>query len=173
MDIVTDRRRPPQALRGAQARPVWHRDADGSERIAPSWESLVERLIREAQEDGRFDDLPGQGQPLVLPDDSAAADHALAYHLLGNAGVSPPWIEADKAVRALEEEIHGLVDRAGPGPSASRGRLLEHIDELLDEHDRAVMRLATLAPSSRLHRRRLDRAALHARLGRDQQSRDG
>src|SRR4051812_29273020 len=29
-----------------------------------SWESFVERQIREAQENGEFDDLPGHGQPL-------------------------------------------------------------------------------------------------------------
>ena len=30
----------------------------------PRWESPVERAIREAQERGEFDDLPGAGKPL-------------------------------------------------------------------------------------------------------------
>ena len=37
-----------------------------SERKPPgvSWESWVDKQIREAQENGEFDDLPGHGQPL-------------------------------------------------------------------------------------------------------------
>jgi hypothetical protein len=34
----------------------------------PKWESPVERQIREAQERGDFDDLPGAGKPLDLSD---------------------------------------------------------------------------------------------------------
>ncbi|WP_347354727.1 DUF1992 domain-containing protein [Intrasporangium sp.] len=34
----------------------------------PRWESPVERAIREAQERGDFDDLPGAGKPLDLRD---------------------------------------------------------------------------------------------------------
>ena len=30
-----------------------------------SWSSWIEHAIREAQEDGQFDDLPGRGKPLV------------------------------------------------------------------------------------------------------------
>jgi hypothetical protein len=33
-------------------------------------EPLVERLIREAREQGDFDDLPGTGHPLDLSDDT-------------------------------------------------------------------------------------------------------
>ena len=36
----------------------------------PYWESAVERQIREAQERGDFDDLPGAGKPLDLSDAS-------------------------------------------------------------------------------------------------------
>jgi hypothetical protein len=167
MASVNERRRPSSATQEARSRPALSRDPDGVERIASSWESLVERLIREAQEDGRFDDLPGQGEPLVLADDAAAGDQALAYHVLRNARVAPPWIEADKEVRALEDEIEHLLARTGPGSSMRQAGLARRLDELIDEHDRAVARLASLAPSSRLQRRRLDRSRLHARLGPD------
>ncbi|WP_076262463.1 DUF1992 domain-containing protein [Intrasporangium flavum] len=36
----------------------------------PYWESAVERQIREAQERGEFDNLPGAGKPLDLRDSS-------------------------------------------------------------------------------------------------------
>lgn len=140
------------------------RDPDGAERIAPSWESLVERLIREAQEEGRFDDLPSHGEPLQLPEDLATGDLAMAHHLLRNAGVAPPWIEADKEVRALEDDIQRHVERATSAPPTAWARLSGRLDELVDQHDRAVTRLASLAPTPRQHRRRLDRAALRARF---------
>jgi hypothetical protein len=148
---------------------VLYRDPDGAERIASGWESLVARLIREAQEDGHFDDLPRRGEPLVLTDDAAAGDETLAYHVLRNARMAPPWIEADKEVRALEVDIERLLARSGPTRSIPQAGLVRRLDELIDEHDRAVARLASLAPSSRLHRRRLDRSRLHARLGPDPQ----
>lgn len=145
-------------------RPLVRRDAEGAERTAPSWESLTERLIREAQGSGAFDDLPGQGRPLVLEDDSLVGEMALAHHLLRNAGLAPPWIEADKEVRELDRRVASLLAQAEGAPSSSRARLARELDHLADAHDAAVTRLASLAPSSRLHRPRLDRVSLRQRL---------
>jgi hypothetical protein len=101
---------------------------------------------------------------LTLSDDRAG-DLALAYHLLNNAGVAPPWIETDKEVRALAMDIDRLVERASSASQTARAHLTRRIDELIDEHDRAVTRLASLAPTPRLHRRPIDRAAVRACLG--------
>ena len=39
-------------------RPVVHRrDAEGRMQVGPDWETLIERQIREAMEEGRFDSL--------------------------------------------------------------------------------------------------------------------
>ena len=77
------------------------RDGEGKISLGPTWESIVERQIREAMEDGAFDELPYQGVPIPLDDDSAAGERALGFRVLRNAGVAPPWIEADKEVRDL------------------------------------------------------------------------
>ena len=71
-------------------RPLLRRDPDGTERTASSWESLTEHLIREAQEAGQFDDLPGRGVPLPAVEDGLAGDMALAHHVLHNAGCFQP-----------------------------------------------------------------------------------
>jgi hypothetical protein len=81
------------------------RDADGTRRTAHSWESLVERQIREAMEAGAFNELPYQGERLPLEDDSAAGEWAMAHRMLRNAGMAPPWIESDKEVRRLLEHL--------------------------------------------------------------------
>jgi hypothetical protein len=145
-------------------RPVVHRDAEGNARVAPAWEPLVERLIREAQEAGRFDDLPDRGRPLRLIDDLAAGEMATAYQVLRNAHVAPPWIEADKEVRAHRHAIEALLEAAPRTRPVERARLVRRLFELADEHDRAVARLDILAPSPRRQRRPLDRAKLKERL---------
>ena len=71
------------------------------ERTAPDWETLAERLIREAQEAGSFDDLPSQGRSLRLDADARAGEMTLAYRVMHNAGFAPGWIEARPFPRSL------------------------------------------------------------------------
>lgn len=156
--------------REPRQRPAVRHDAEGHLAIGPTWESLVERLIREAQEQGAFDDLPGRGRPITVDDAPYAADMALANHLLRNAGAAPPWIESDKAVRAAAEQIDALMAEAGRatvegrlGP-LGRDRLAARLEQCMDAHDAAVTRLASEAPAPSLHRRPLDRAAQRTRL---------
>ncbi len=145
-------------------RPLIRRDAEGGARTATDWESPTERLIREAQDAGAFDDLPGQGQRLRLVDQTAAGDMALAYHLLHNAGAVPPWIAADQEARELETRIAAVLDRAVGARGISRQRLEGELEALADQHDAAVLRLEGLAPTPRQQRRRLERARLREQL---------
>jgi hypothetical protein len=151
------RRRPDQP-------PLIRRDADGHERTAPSWETLTERLIREAQEAGHFDDLPGHGRPLQLEDDHLAGEMAMANHVLRNAHAAPPWIEVDKDVRRQLEAIELLLRRARQASPSSRARLERELQRLADAHDSGAEQLQSLAPSARQHRPRLERDRLRARL---------
>ncbi len=138
--------------------------------MARTWESLTERLIREAQERGDFDRLPGHGRPLTLDDDPREGEMGLAFHLLRNARVAPPWIEADKHVRRMLDERDRLLARAvaarqrGTLGRSVQQRLHEQLDRIIDDHDDAVARLNASAPSLSLHRQRLDRDAERARL---------
>jgi Domain of unknown function (DUF1992) len=152
-------------------RPIIRRDADGVERTAPSWETLTERLIREAQEAGAFDELPHRGRPLPAEDDAFAGDMAMAYRVLRNAGAAPPWIEADKEARRIEVEIDRLLASTGGRSSQGGRRARERLVRLVREHGIAVERLAVLAPTPRQHRRRLDLAGFLRRL--DDASTDG
>lgn len=137
--------------------------------VAPSWESLIERQIREAMEDGRFDDLPHRGERLPFEDDSAAGEWALAFHVLRNAGVAPPWVEADKDTRQLLGRRDALRRRAaGASPLAMR-RLQKELEWLVVEINVAIARLNAAAPTDRQHRRPLvladELAALEAARG--------
>ncbi|MGZ8515500.1 MAG: DnaJ family domain-containing protein [Candidatus Limnocylindrales bacterium] len=142
------------------------RDPDGKIHTAHSWESLVEKQIREAMEAGAFEELPYQGMPLPLEDDSAAGEWAMAHRMLRNAGVAPPWIESDKEARRLLGEIDSVLERASRLPAGSRHKLRAELRRLADEANRAVLRLNSEAPTPKQHRRPLDLAELLARLER-------
>lgn len=133
-------------------------DVDGLRQVAPTWESLVERQIRAAMEEGKFDNLPFQGEPLPKEDDAYAGEWALAHHMLRNAGIAPPWIEADKDVRALLERRDAILGRAASGavptPSARR-RDASALEDLVVAVNAAVARLNAEAPTDRQHRRPL------------------
>ena len=69
----------------------------------------AERHIRDAQNKGDFDDLPGSGEPLVLEDDSHIAPELRAgYRLLKNAGCLPPELEQRREAIQLLEILAGI-----------------------------------------------------------------
>jgi len=131
------------------------RDAEGRWQVGPSWESLVDRQIREAMEEGSFDNLPHQGEPLPNDDNPHAAEWGLAFHVLRNAGYAPPWIEADKEVRELLARRDAILDRAARGPAPttlSRRRDIDALERVVRAANAAILRLNSEAPSVRQHR---------------------
>lgn len=66
-----------------------------------SWfEIIAERKIRDAQEEGAFDNLPGSGQPLNLEQDPRVPpEQRAAYRLMREAKILPDWIQIDKEIR--------------------------------------------------------------------------
>ena len=106
--------------------PASRLDAEGRRQVAPTWESLVERQLREAMEEGAFDELPYQGERLPLEDDTSAGEWAMAFRMIRNAGAAPPWIEADKEVRGLfdrRDAIHARPQGAQPAKHPDRAEL--------------------------------------------------
>ncbi len=132
------------------------KDANGSPQFGPSWESLSERLIREAMERGEFDDLPFKGQRLPLEDETYAGDDALGYHVLKNAGVAPPWIEADKEARRQLEARERIFARAATvRTEPMREQLRRELGRVVAAANEAIDRLNAEAPGPAQHRRRL------------------
>ena len=72
---------------------------------------LVERKIQEAMERGEFDNLPGQGKPLLLEEDSHIPEELrVAYKILKNADCLPPELEAKKEIRQMEDLLVNIPD---------------------------------------------------------------
>jgi hypothetical protein len=140
---------------------------------------VTERLIREAHEEGRFDDLPGHGRRLDLDDDPREGEMGLAFHILRTNDAVPPWIGADLEARRCAdalERVLGDAVRAGDRGALTplgRSRFRTRLARAIDDHDRAVEALNASAPSLTLHRRRCDRAALEQRLDAALEGRTG
>ena len=74
-------------------------------------QELIERRIREAQERGDFDNLPGKGEPLKLEDDSHVPEELrLAYKILKNANCLPPELALQKEIRQMEDMLSNIPD---------------------------------------------------------------
>jgi hypothetical protein len=72
---------------------------------------IAEQRIREAIENGEFENLKGMGKPLDLGDESwIPEDLRMAYRVLKNAGCLPAELELRKEVMNLRDLIDTIDD---------------------------------------------------------------
>lgn len=73
--------------------------------------SIAEQRIREAQEQGAFDNVPGSGKPLALEDESyIPEDLRMAYKVLRNAGFVPPEVAERKEIGTILDLLERGTD---------------------------------------------------------------
>ena len=102
-------------------------DEPRKKRPGQSWDNYIEEQIRDAQERGEFDNLPGAGKPLQLEQNVYAGDKAMGYNLLKSNQFAPPEIELLKEVRTERERIEARLTplpdpRAGWPATAAHSR---------------------------------------------------
>lgn len=79
--------------------------------IFEAFDKIAEKKIREAMDNGEFDDLPGKGKPLELEEDRhLPQDIRLAHKILKNADCLPPELELRKEILTIEEMLEGVKD---------------------------------------------------------------
>jgi DnaJ-like protein len=117
------------------------------------WESAVDKQIREAEERGDFDNLPGKGQPLRL--EAWDDEWALAYHVLKQAGETLPWIALGQEIESARERLRRMLAEMPRIPVSERPRARQRylreaaaLDKLLEEY-------AFMVPVRHLERGRL------------------
>ena len=77
-----------------------------------SWERIAENRIREAMQEGEFDNLPGAGKPIDLDGYFKLPEHLrVAFSILKSANCVPAEVE-------LLNEIAGLEQRLQAAPEA-------------------------------------------------------
>lgn len=130
------------------------------------WETLAERRIREAIEEGALDNLPGKGRPQDLRRDPMVdASTALAHDLLRNAGGSLPWIERTGELRAARAALIGRLERALRGEGLrTPAQVLEASAAEAAELNRRIRDHNLTVPVPGMAVRRLDLDAELARL---------
>ena len=119
----------------------------------PVWESAVERQIREAQERGDFDDLPGRGQP--LPHEPWEGEWGLAHHILKQAGETLPWIALGRDIEGAQARLRDMLARVPSIPRAELGRARERYLREAAALDKMLLEYSFLIPSRRLEKGRL------------------
>jgi hypothetical protein len=157
-----------------------------------SWiEIIADRKIKEAQDEGAFDNLPGKGKPLNLEADARVPPELrAAYRMMKEAQLLPDWVQLDKDLRLRQErwqeqaaefraawEADYRSALAGPRGTdarldARRDRFLLRAAEELREQNRLIDRLNLIVPTpnqQRLRIRLAERlAALEAEYPRTQ-----
>ncbi|MDY0929372.1 DUF1992 domain-containing protein [Enterobacter sp. CFBP8995] len=84
-------------------------------------DQLVEQHIREAQEKGELSNLPGEGAPLKIDDDSGVpVELRTAYRLLKNSGHIPPELEMRREALTLNDLLRDLNPDDGKARELSK-----------------------------------------------------
>jgi hypothetical protein len=122
-------------------------------RTPRQWESAVDRQIREAQERGEFDQLPGAGQPLRL-EDWGPPGWGLAYHVLKQAGETLPWIALGREIDEAQARLRKLLRQVPRIAPAERARARERFLREAAELDKLLQEYAFIVPVRQLERGR-------------------
>ncbi len=103
-------------------------------------DKLAESRINEAMMNGEFDNLPGQGLPLIMEDLSFIPEELrMAYKVLKNAGIVPPELELRNEISVLHQSLDTEPD------DETRKKTLKRLQCLyirLDTSDRCHTNLA-------------------------------
>ncbi len=89
--------------------PIRHEE-DYRRKEIRSWDSWIEEAIQEAQERGDFDNLPHHGKPVTIFETPFAPDMNAALTTLKNAGYEPTWMELDREITRLKEEMTSFLE---------------------------------------------------------------
>ena len=133
------------------------------------WESLVDQTIREAMEQGEFDNLAGKGEPIDLSANPFEdPDWRTAHRMLRNAGFAPAWIEERKDIDAELEAARNQLSRVwtvlqnARGTQHERGararweKALSSFQQQVGELNRRISAWNLKAPAPLFHRKRID-----------------
>jgi len=124
-----------------------------------AWETIAERKIREAMEQGAFDNLPSKGKPIPI-DEDPFEDPSLrmAHHLLRVNGFAPDWIEEACEIDRLTTKLRTDLDDARRRHAAkppSWQRELDGFRKRAEEINRRIFLYNLKTPSSQFHKQPL------------------
>ena len=128
-------------------------------------ESMAEKMLREAIENGEFDNLPGKGEAIDLRENPFEdPDLRTVHRLLRNAGFAPAWIEERKDIDAELAVAQTKLSRAwvlfGEGGRAKSEaeweRSVKEFREQVLELQQRIRIYNLKAPAAVFHRKHID-----------------
>jgi hypothetical protein len=79
------------------------------------WERIAENRIREAMQEGEFDNLPGAGKPIDLDGYFKLPEHLrVAFSILKSANCVPAEVELLNEIATLERQLAAATDGGKP-----------------------------------------------------------
>ncbi len=75
--------------------------------------AVIDQQIQDAVNAGKFSNLPGQGKPLKLDEESANDPWRMAHKILKDNDLAPAWIMDGKELEALLTQMRKALRTAG------------------------------------------------------------
>lgn len=117
--------------------------------------SLIDEILRDAMSRGEFDNLPGTGKKLALPDDQHTPDDLkMAHKLLKDNDLAPAWISEGKALEEWHEVLVARLQRASVVDAA--------LADEVKRYNSAVLSFNLKLPRGIAHRAMLNIARVRA-----------
>ena len=94
-----------------------------------TYEDHISSIVKQAEQKGAFDHLPGKGKPLNLDKDLSYNPEKQLYRTLANNHVLPRWIELSKEIDDLKEKLKENTN------TAEAANLIRTINKKVLEHN--------------------------------------
>ncbi len=86
---------------------------------------IAENRIREAHDEGKFENLPGMGKPLNLTDNALVPpSQRTASHILKNAGMLPEWAQLQRDIIIEQQAVCAMPHNVANASLAFSGRCM-------------------------------------------------
>ncbi len=106
--------------------------------------NIAERRIADAIEEGKFDNLPGRGEPIVFEDDPHTPAHLrIPHQIMKNAGVVPGWVSAEQEIENSKASADAFRMKVAAAPPNEPGEIIvlrAEYEKMLRESNNLILK---------------------------------
>ena len=115
--------------------------------------AAIDEQIKDAMRKGHFTDLPGQGKPLKLEDDSHVPSHLrMAHKVLRDNDLAPDWMTEGQEIDAARVKLMAAILRSARGDQAA----IEALRASAKQYNSKVLSYNLKVPLGVAHKRHVD-----------------
>jgi len=113
----------------------------------------IDEHIKDAMRKGEFANLPGQGKPLNLEDDSNVPSHMrIAHKILRDNDLKPDWMMEGQEIDEAREKLIADIQRLARGSQAA----IESLRAAAKKYNSKVLSYNLKVPQGVTHKRHLN-----------------